>query len=47
LRTIAGEESASADEVDAAIAGLADFIAEPATLVGDPRVFQLWSERPD
>ena len=32
--------------VDAAVADLAAFTADEATVVGDPRVFQLWCSRP-
>jgi ubiquinone/menaquinone biosynthesis C-methylase UbiE len=37
---------ASTDEVNAALADLAAFTADPGTVVGDPRVFQLWCSRP-
>jgi ubiquinone/menaquinone biosynthesis C-methylase UbiE len=33
-------------EVRAALASLAAFTDDPATIVGEPRVFQLWSQRP-
>jgi hypothetical protein len=43
---IVEEGLASIDEVSAAVADLAAFTADQATVVGDPRVFQLWSSRP-
>jgi ubiquinone/menaquinone biosynthesis C-methylase UbiE len=36
---------ATAEEVAAAIADLAAFAADPATVVSEPRVFQLWARR--
>jgi ubiquinone/menaquinone biosynthesis C-methylase UbiE len=43
---IVEEGLASVDEVNAALADLAAFTADRATVVGDPRVFQLWCSRP-
>jgi hypothetical protein len=37
---------ATEDEVTAAIADLDAFTADPRTLVGGPRIFQLWARRP-
>jgi ubiquinone/menaquinone biosynthesis C-methylase UbiE len=37
---------ATADEAAAAYADLAAFIADPRTLVGDPRIFSVWAHRP-
>ena len=42
---IVEEGLASIDEVTAALADLAAFTADRATVVGDPRVFQLWRSR--
>ena len=42
---IVGEHVASADEVDAALADLAGFTADPTTLISGPRVFQVWTRR--
>ena len=42
---IIAEQIASADEVSSALASLTAFTDDPSTLVGDPRVFQLWSRR--
>jgi hypothetical protein len=36
---------AGADEVAAAIADLAAFAADPETVIGGPRTFQLWARR--
>lgn len=35
----------SAGEATAAIAALAEFVNDPTTIIGGPRVFQLWSHR--
>lgn len=43
---IVSEKLASAEDVNAAIASLAGFTSDPTTLVGDPRVFQVWAGRP-
>ena len=43
---IVDEGLASVDEVTAALADLAAFTADQATVMGDPRVFQLWCSRP-
>lgn len=40
------EGLASVDEVSAAVADLAAFTADEGTVVGDPRVFQVWCSRP-
>jgi ubiquinone/menaquinone biosynthesis C-methylase UbiE len=37
---------ASADQVSAALAQLAEFAMDPGSLVGSPRVFQAWARRP-
>jgi ubiquinone/menaquinone biosynthesis C-methylase UbiE len=42
---IVEEGLASIDEVNAALADLAAFTTDPGTVVGDPRVFQLWRSR--
>ena len=39
------EGIATEDEVDAAGTSLAEFTKDPATVLGAPRVFQLWSGR--
>ena len=36
---------ARADEVAAAIEGLAAFTADPAAMIADPRIFQVWAQR--
>lgn len=36
---------ASPQQVNDALAALARFTADPHTIIGDPRVFQLWSKR--
>ena len=43
---ITGAGLASAGEVAAALADLRAFAATPGTLIGDPRVFQVWAKRP-
>jgi len=43
---ITGAGLASADEVAAALADLRAFAATRGTLIGDPRTFQVWAERP-
>jgi ubiquinone/menaquinone biosynthesis C-methylase UbiE len=43
---ILAKELASEDEVSAALASLAAFTDDPATLIGEPRIFQLWCRRP-
>ncbi len=42
---IVGAGLAAAEEVAAAVADLAAFAADPATVVSEPRVFQLWARR--
>ncbi|HEY6319802.1 MAG TPA: class I SAM-dependent methyltransferase [Acidimicrobiia bacterium] len=42
---IVAEHVASAGEVDAALADLAAFTADPTTLVSGPRIFQVWTRR--
>jgi SAM-dependent methyltransferase len=37
---------ASDDELAAAVASLAEFTADPDTVIGGPRVFQAWSAKP-
>jgi ubiquinone/menaquinone biosynthesis C-methylase UbiE len=41
--SIVAEGFASGDAVDAALADLADFTADPKTVVGEPRIFQVWA----
>jgi ubiquinone/menaquinone biosynthesis C-methylase UbiE len=41
--SILAEGIASRDAVDAALADLADFTADPNSLVGEPRIFQVWA----
>lgn len=43
---IVREGIATQDELDAAIADLAAFTADETTLIGRPRVFQVWARRP-
>ena len=43
---IVREGIATQDELDAAIADLAAFTADETTIVGRPRVFQVWARRP-
>jgi SAM-dependent methyltransferase len=43
---IVAEGVASPAEVDAALASLARFTDDPATLIGGPRNFQVWARRP-
>ena len=45
LDAMVAEGIATKDEVDAGRASLADFTNDPGTVVGAPRVFQLWSRR--
>jgi 2-polyprenyl-3-methyl-5-hydroxy-6-metoxy-1,4-benzoquinol methylase len=42
---ITGAGLATAAEVAAAVAGLAAFAADPETVIGGPRVFQVWARR--
>jgi hypothetical protein len=42
---IVHEGIATAEEVEVALASLADFAEDPASLCGSPRVFQAWSRR--
>ena len=42
---ILAEGVATPDEVTAAMASLAQFTGDAATLIGGPRIFQLWSRR--
>lgn len=42
---IVAENLASQDEVSAALVSLATFTDDPTTLIGRPRIFQLWSRR--
>jgi hypothetical protein len=37
---------ATAGEIEAAEASLAAFVADPETMLADPRIFQCWSRRP-
>jgi len=39
------EGIATGEEVDATLAGLEAFVADPETLVAQPRIFQLWRRR--
>ena len=43
---IVSEGIASRDEVAEALTTLQRFTANPRTLIGGPRVFQLWSRQP-
>ncbi len=43
--SVVDADLASPDEVAAAIADLAAFTASEGTLLGDPRIFQLWARR--
>ncbi len=43
---ILSEGLASRDEVDRAVAALADYTADPATVTGEPRIFQVWARAP-
>lgn len=45
LRRMWAAVRAGADEVAAAIADLAAFAADPETVIGGPRTFQLWARR--
>lgn len=40
------EGIASEDEIETALADLATFIADPTTIFGRPRTFQVWARRP-
>jgi ubiquinone/menaquinone biosynthesis C-methylase UbiE len=42
---VLAEGVASEEEVSAAVASLASFTADPATLIGSTRAFQVWSRR--
>jgi ubiquinone/menaquinone biosynthesis C-methylase UbiE len=42
---VVAEGIASADQVDAALTSLREFTKDPGTVVGDPRVFQVWAKR--
>jgi 2-polyprenyl-3-methyl-5-hydroxy-6-metoxy-1,4-benzoquinol methylase len=42
---IASEGIASPDELKAALSSLGEFTEDPDTLIGGPRIFQLWSKR--
>jgi ubiquinone/menaquinone biosynthesis C-methylase UbiE len=42
---IIGAGLATADEVAAKIADLADFAADPEAIIGGPRIFQLWARK--
>jgi ubiquinone/menaquinone biosynthesis C-methylase UbiE len=42
---IVGEGIATEDELDAALADLAAFTEDPATVIGEPRTFQVWARR--
>jgi ubiquinone/menaquinone biosynthesis C-methylase UbiE len=42
---VVDEGIATGEEVDAAVAGLEAFVADPETLVAQPRIFQLWRRR--
>jgi ubiquinone/menaquinone biosynthesis C-methylase UbiE len=44
---ILAEGVATVDEVTAAVASLAQFTSDAGTLIGGPRIFQLWSRRQD
>jgi ubiquinone/menaquinone biosynthesis C-methylase UbiE len=42
---IVEEGLATVEEIEAALAGLAAYVADPETLIAQPRVFQLWRRR--
>jgi len=42
---VVDEGIATGDEVDATLAGLEAFVADPETLVAQPRIFQIWRRR--
>jgi ubiquinone/menaquinone biosynthesis C-methylase UbiE len=43
---VVAEDVASEEEVIAAVATLTSFTADPSTVVGSPRIFQVWATRP-
>jgi ubiquinone/menaquinone biosynthesis C-methylase UbiE len=43
---IAASGIATRDELDSARASLATFLADPTTIVGGPRIFQVWARKP-
>jgi hypothetical protein len=43
--TLCAHAFATPDEVRAAVAELEAYAAEPLTLIGTPRVFQVWGRR--
>jgi ubiquinone/menaquinone biosynthesis C-methylase UbiE len=44
---IVDENLATRAQIDAALAQLHEYVADPDTLVGDPRLFQVWAHRTD
>jgi SAM-dependent methyltransferase len=42
---VVDEGIATGEEVDATLAGLEAFVADPETLVAQPRIFQIWRRR--
>jgi hypothetical protein len=42
---IVEKELATPAEIDDAVAQLRAFLADPTTIVGDPRLFQVWAQR--
>jgi hypothetical protein len=44
-KAIVAEGLASEDEVRSAIASLSEFTNDPGTVIGDPRIFQVWARR--
>jgi hypothetical protein len=43
---IVAQGLASRDEIDASIESLRAFTDDHSTLVGDPRIFQVWAHQP-
>ena len=43
---ILAEGLASAEDLDRAVQDLSEFTADPRTVIGDPRIFQVWARRP-
>ncbi len=44
---IVEQNLATTSEIDAALTQLRAYVAEPGTLVGDPRLFQVWARKID
>jgi hypothetical protein len=45
VEPIVEEGLATVEEIEAALAGLAAYVADPETIIAQPRVFQLWRRR--